>query len=83
MDTVEEQLYRLGHCVSFVNITSGHHFGGLWASAPTTALARDRTGAALARSKALNHFPANAVCRLLHKVVKNVKQLGVFGLPCL
>ena len=60
MDTVEEQLYRLGHCVSFVNITSGHHFGGLCASAPTTALAWDQTGAALARSKALYHFPVVA-----------------------
>ena len=69
--TVEEQLLRLRNCVCFVNITSGSPLWRIVRVSPTFTPAWDRTGAALARSKRLNHNPglhlACAVSRLLHR----------------
>ena len=58
--SVEEQLLGLGHCVWFVNITSGSPLWRIVRITPTSAPAWDRTGAALASSKCLNHYPVVA-----------------------
>ena len=61
---MEEQLLRLGHCVWFVNITSGLPLWRIVRVSPPSAPAWDRTGATLARSGGL-HL-ACAVSRRLH-----------------
>ena len=69
VSSVKKTLHFL-HCKNYVHLEDcrrqllishrGHAFGILYASAPTSALAWDRTRAALARSKALNHDPVVA-----------------------